>query len=245
VLTLPSVPYAVPELAQLSVWWSEAARPVLSNPSVLDDEERERWSRYRSPASAARYFGAHALARYMLGQLLDVHPSRLQFDRSCRTCGAQHGKPRLVWPVSPLDFSMSASADRVLLAISLNTRAGVDIQYRPPLLDASPLARRWLAESEHRIMSALPRQDKQVWFLQTWTRKEAVLKALGTGLSKDPRHFTLRQWDGYSMRANWTRERPDAPVFVRDLAFGDYSAAVAGIAADGIDPVQPSITKLP
>jgi len=94
-------------------------------------------------------------------------------------------------------------------------------------------------------MSALPRQDRQVWFLQTWTRKEAVLKALGTGLSKDPRHFTMRQWDGSSMGANWTREQPDAPVFVRDLEFGDYSAAVAGIAADGIDPAQPSITKLP
>jgi 4'-phosphopantetheinyl transferase len=181
----------------------------------------------------------------VLGELLDVHPSRLRFDRSCPRCGAQHGKPRIIWPEIPLDFSISGSADRVVLAISLNTRVGVDLEYGSPQFDVSLLARQWLTGTEFKTMSALPWKDRQAWFLQTWTRKEAILKALGTGLSKDPRHLTVRKWNTHSMRANWTRAEVEAPVFVRDLAFDDYSAAVAGIALEGFHPEHPSITKLP
>jgi 4'-phosphopantetheinyl transferase len=242
---LPTVPRAIPRLAQFAVWWSETTRPVLSSPSVLDDEERERWSRCRSRASAARYFGAHTLARYVLGQLLGVDPSTLEFDRTCPRCGAKHGKPRIIWPESSLDFSISASADRALLGVSTNTRVGVDLEFQFPQFDVSALARHWLTGPEFGAISALPANDRQAWFLRTWTRKEAILKALGTGLSKDPRCLTVGEWDGNSMRAEWVHGDAEAPVFVRDVDFAGYGAAAAGLALEGVHPGQPTITKLP
>jgi 4'-phosphopantetheinyl transferase len=242
---LASVPQAIPRLAQFSVWWGETARPVLSDPSVLDDEERERWSRYRSAPSAARYFGAHALARYVLGELLHVHPSSLRFDRRCAVCGAQHGKPRITWPESPLDFSISASADRVVLAVSPNTLVGVDLEFSLPPFDVVASARQWLTDAEFTSMAALPSNDRQAWCLQTWTRKEAILKAVGAGLAKDPRRLTIIKRNRYSMRAVWADAESEAPVFVRDLEFADYSAAVAAVALEGMQSEPPLITKLP
>jgi 4'-phosphopantetheinyl transferase len=181
----------------------------------------------------------------VLGQLLDVEPSTLEFDRTCPWCGAKHGKPRIIWPESSLDFSISVSADRALLGVSTNTRVGVDLEFQFPQFDVSALARRWLTGPELGAISALPAKDRQAWFLRTWTRKEAILKALGTGLSKDPRYLTVGEADGNPMRAKWLHGDAEAPVFVQDVEFTDYGAAVAALALEGIHPGQPTITKLP
>lgn len=185
------------------------------------------------------------LARYVLGQLLGVDPSRVEFDRTCPRCGAKHGKPRIIWPESPLDFSISVSADRALLGVSQNTRVGVDLEYQSPQFDVSALARQWLTAPERSIMSALPAKDRNTWVLQTWTRKEATLKALGTGLLKDPRLLTVSRWDRDSLHVEWAHAETEAPVFVRDLEFAGYSAAVAGVALEGLHSDQTVITRLP
>jgi 4'-phosphopantetheinyl transferase len=52
-----------------------------------------------------------------------------------------------------------------------------------PKMDWQPLSRRFFAASEHRAINLLAREDRRIGFFACWTRKEAVVKAIGAGLS--------------------------------------------------------------
>ena len=45
-------------------------------------------------------------------------------------------------------------------------------------------------------LNSLPPKERSEVFLRCWVSKEAVLKAIGSGLSADPRDVPIRQVDG-------------------------------------------------
>jgi phosphopantetheinyl transferase len=49
----------------------------------------------------------------------------------------------------------------------------------------------YMSEDECMALLALPASERDMAALRCWTRKEAVLKALGCGLACDPRHITV------------------------------------------------------
>ena len=60
---------------------------------------------------------------------------------------------------------------------------GVDLECRQRKVNALPLAQRFFADSEFRYLQGLPSEIRAAAFLRLWTGKEAVLKALGRGIS--------------------------------------------------------------
>ena len=64
---------------------------------------------------------------------------------------------------------------------------GVDLERMEPLPDLDSVAVLCLAEAEARYMARLPPAQRAGFFYRCWTRKEACLKALGCGLTRDPR----------------------------------------------------------
>ena len=68
-------------------------------------------------------------------------------------------------------------------------------EYRKPapawetVLDLDALARHCLTPAECRDLAALPADARPLALLARWTRKEACLKALGTGLQIEPSSF--------------------------------------------------------
>jgi 4'-phosphopantetheinyl transferase len=62
-------------------------------------------------------------------------------------------------------------------------RVGIDIEAERPLTDVTLLARRILTPREGAAFEALPEAARPRALLAAWTRKEAVLKAIGTGVS--------------------------------------------------------------
>ncbi|MGE4352978.1 MAG: 4'-phosphopantetheinyl transferase superfamily protein [Oscillospiraceae bacterium] len=112
---------------------------------------------------------AEALVRLMLSELTDTPPEALQI---VRTYGE---KPRLTG--FSLDFSLSHT-DGAVAAICSDTPVGADIEVmREPRLKA---AKRYFTQNELDFAEAAP--DIHFWDL--WTRKEALGKARGTGLSR-------------------------------------------------------------
>jgi 4'-phosphopantetheinyl transferase len=93
-----------------------------------------------------------------------------------------HGKPyapSLPW----LDFNLSHAGAHLLLGFARNQPLGIDLectQRRPP---SEGIARRYFAASEADALERLPPDRRARLFLDLWTHKEAVLKALGQGLS--------------------------------------------------------------
>jgi 4'-phosphopantetheinyl transferase len=108
---------------------------------------------------------------------------------SVRLARAEAGKPELEG--SKLAVSLTHSGDVVLVAIAAGGEVGVDAEPLRPDAAGWTLVDHALTESERAQLEAVSASDRAESFLRTWTRKEAILKAAGTGLGLDPRQVEL------------------------------------------------------
>jgi len=149
--------------------------------AVLSDEERQRAARFHHEADRRRYLAAHVALRERLGQYLGRAPRSLAFHTG------SHGKPLLAHGVHP--FNLSHSGDLALIGVSDDCEVGVDIEIWREVGDAAQLAQSVFGPQERAALSGLVGDERNLAFLRGWTRKEACLKALGTGLSLSPQGF--------------------------------------------------------
>ncbi len=80
-----------------------------------------------------------------------------------------------------LRVSLSHSRMMAAAAVTSIGPVGVDLEPVRPV-DALALARRWFLEAEAAWLALLPSGQRDEAFLGLWTQKEAIAKALGTGL---------------------------------------------------------------
>ncbi|HEX6939792.1 MAG TPA: 4'-phosphopantetheinyl transferase superfamily protein [Longimicrobiales bacterium] len=150
---------------------------------VITPEERARAARLRDPVAARRFAAARGFLRTLLGAYLDrpADAVRILVDRA--------GKPRLPSP-APLDvrFNVSHSGGHALVAVARGIEVGVDIECEAPRGPVDRLARRVLAARERRMLERLDGADRLRAFLAIWTRKEALVKAIGCGVFGTPLH---------------------------------------------------------
>ncbi|MFF9196489.1 4'-phosphopantetheinyl transferase family protein [Streptomyces sp. NPDC014779] len=92
------------------------------------------------------------------------------------------GRPRLGGAAGGLRASVSHVRGLTAVAVSRVGEVGVDVERLRPL-PAAALARRWFTGAEGRWVAARPQEEQPAAFLGLWTQKEAVGKALGTGLA--------------------------------------------------------------
>lgn len=149
--------------------------------SVLDDRERQRAAKFVRDVDRHSYLAAHIALRYVLGRQLEVPPGEVRFLRqACPNCSAPHGRPALAGAGQPVEFSLSHGGDLVLVGIAA-TPVGVDVEEVPAVQVAADLSAR-LHPDEQREITAAARAE--LAFATVWTRKEAYLKGIGTGLSR-------------------------------------------------------------
>src|SRR5690348_5821910 len=92
------------------------------------------------------------------------------------------GKP-LVDADGDIQFSLSHCRDVALIAFSHRVPVGIDVERVRPLADWKQIADRYLHPGERMELMALSEKERLPAFFRCWTRKEAVAKALGLGLS--------------------------------------------------------------
>lgn len=144
---------------------------------LLDDRTRGRLPERGRDAAAS----AHALLRCVLTELTGIAPSAHAFTRCCAICSGPHGKPELT--SAPLHTSLSYTPVGVAVAVTATAPVGVDVE-SICATDFAGFADVALAPGE----SARTLPDRA----RAWTRKEALLKATGTGLAVDPRTVDVR-----------------------------------------------------
>jgi phosphopantetheinyl transferase len=123
-----------------------------------------------------------------LSEVTGVAIDHLRFMRE------MSGKPRLtIGGTGEVSFNVSHADGASLLAIAEpGLDVGVDIERVIDLPDAAALAARVLAPRERDALTQDNDQPGAVRaLLQRWTEKEAILKAAGLGLSRDPQSFAL------------------------------------------------------
>ena len=145
----------------------------------LSSDEVERAGRYHFERHRRRFIACRGQVRCILAGYLDARPADLRFRYGSR------GKPALEspWSESAIRFNVSNSEDVALLAVALDRELGVDVEHVREPRDFESLAARFFAASEVTQLRSLPREQRLEGFFRCWTRKEAVLKAVGTGLA--------------------------------------------------------------
>lgn len=149
---------------------------------TLTEEERARAERLVFPEHRRRAIVSRGVLRAILGGYLERTADSLVFEYG--PCG----KPALgsCQDAAPDDirFSLAHSGDRALYGFARRRELGVDLE----LVRSFPMARhvfeRYSCPPErsafgHRVTSP----DQPRGFFTWWTRKEAVAKALGSGVS--------------------------------------------------------------
>ena len=96
---------------------------------------------------------------------------------------SEKDKPSLALAGNRVEFNVSHSGTRALLAFARGRALGVDVEKIREDLDPDALAHRFFSSEEQSQLAALPTSEKFHGFFRCWTRKEAFIKAKGAGLS--------------------------------------------------------------
>ena len=186
----------------------ESARRV----AATTDGERERASRFRRPSDAERYLSAHGALRLVLAEYLGCDPVALRLG------ARDNGKPFL--EDASLEFNLSHSGALALIAVARSRQVGIDVELIRPISDLVSLAARVCTPGELATLTALAEPHRQRAFFAMWTRKEALAKATGEGISAVVRDASTPVVDG---EARWTL-----------IEMSDFPGYAACVAAEGL-----------
>jgi 4'-phosphopantetheinyl transferase len=161
----------------------------------------------RLDAVRASYVAARALLRTLIAERGGGEPAGVVLERT------PLGAPQLPG-LHPAGCSLSHSGNIVIAVLRPHGPVGVDVECVTRRLDdLGALLRVACADVERHTIEALPPGMQQRHFLTAWTGKEAVLKALGLGLSVDPREVVIESGGTAPPSARWLV--PDCPASER------------------------------
>lgn len=180
----PAASRAGVQVARIDFDW----RVPLASPAyaALSDAERARAARYLRHEDAVRSAATRAALRDVLGAALGVAP------RDIAIVVDASGRPSLD-PAhrASLDFNVSHAGDHALIAWAGAGRVGVDIESCNRTTDWRVLTAEVCAATEAAYLDGLPPAARAGAFMRVWSAKEALLKALGTGIVGGLRAFAV------------------------------------------------------
>lgn len=157
--------------------------------SQFSDEEKTRAERFKFAIHRSRFIASHGFTRTVLANYLKIEPDAIEYQKG------NQGKPYLAEILltanDNLQFNLSHTEDVALLAITQGAEIGVDIECSERKTDWRGIVQRFFTEGEQKALFALPEKQQKAAFFELWTRKEAYMKVLGTGLSLAPTEFSL------------------------------------------------------
>lgn len=151
---------------------------------LLDPDERARAARFVFEHDRKRYVAAHSALRRLLARYTGRALSDVRY-----TLG-EFGKPSLTGAPG-CTFNLSHSENVGLIGIADEGEIGVDVEVLRPVLDATALSMDNFTPAEQASLFSASASDRDLVFFWGWTRKEACLKATGSGLSVAPKTFEV------------------------------------------------------
>ena len=202
--------------------------------ATLSADEVARANRFHFERDRQRYTTGRAALRRLLGHYAGVSPGALTFRYGGRE------KPEIDQPSEARDimFNVSHRGDYALYAFTRGRDVGVDIEHLRDVPEALAIARNHFTPAESALLAAAAaRGEVRECFFRFWTRKEAVIKAVGTGLSMPLDEFDVSSTtpEGDAWHTVRVPSRPETTWELRDLQPGDgYRGAlcVAGGAGE-------------
>jgi 4'-phosphopantetheinyl transferase len=147
---------------------------------TLAPDEKARAERFKFDKHRNRFIAGRGVLRELLGRYLKANPQDLRFDYS------SNGKPRFAaaFPGNGVHFNLSHSEDLAVMAATKIGNVGVDVECVRALKDMDHLVARFFSARESELFQTVPADEKPSAFFNLWTRKEALLKATGEGITR-------------------------------------------------------------
>jgi 4'-phosphopantetheinyl transferase len=205
---LPLKRLTLPSGAGVALWLAGPACPAgipdhLWN--TLPRGEKDRANRFLRAEDRALFALTRGTLRYLLSKATGVPADKIAFAEG------PYGKPRLAGTKGP-HFNVSHSGCWALIGFSGSRDIGVDIEFMRAAGGELDLARSFFTAAEYRSLKGLANGSLLSSFYKIWTCKEAVLKAIGSGISAHLKDFSVElTLDGYAIR-------PESNCFSTSLA---------------------------
>lgn len=176
--------------------------------SRLSTLHKVRAAQFQKEKDRSLFIVAHYALDTLLTNVFHIQP-QISIDLHQKPFIANH----------PIHFNLSHTEKRILIGFS-HAPIGVDVEKVIPLPDLDILVRNTMHPDEMRTFNSGDPALKLSLFYNLWTKKEAVVKALGVGLGKEFNTFSLETIVN------------DLQLHIHELAIApQYSAAIAtGIA---------------
>ena len=160
--------------------------------SILSDEEKERFHRYKNEKAQFTFLTARYYLRMLLSNIISEQKSWIA-TQSSTARNDDKGQLDLKIEISTSDkpylkdypslfFNLSHTDNLILIAIA-NSQVGVDVEKIDRNADKEGIIKHFFSEREQTSYFSQPENQKELAFVKGWTRKEAILKATGEGLS--------------------------------------------------------------
>jgi 4'-phosphopantetheinyl transferase len=211
------------------VWSARLDVPIAGAELMISNDERERAARL-DVHNRRRFVAAHAFLRTVLGRRLGCDPAEVRFTQSPR------GKPELADQGERVLFNLSHSGELAAVVVGESRSVGIDIEQADAKhghAGFAQLAPRVLTGSELAQLDTFSSaRERECALLRAWTRKEALLKARGSGLADDPAAIEVGADSGLAPRSIALAERDGSPSNWIVASFTPATGFVGAVAAD-------------
>lgn len=147
---------------------------------TLSADELARAKRFKFEKHRNRFIAGRGELREVLTRYLRIKPECLRFEYSAT------GKPGFAAGLESggIYFNLAHSEDLALIAVTRIGPVGVDVEYVRELKDMDQLVARFFSARENERFQKVAANEKPAAFFNLWTRKEALLKATGEGITR-------------------------------------------------------------
>jgi len=194
---------------------------------LLSSDETVRADRFHFAIDRDRFIVARGYLRTILGKYISTDPSEIRLSYG------EFGKPSVTNPsavAAGLKFNLAHSGGLALYAMTLRAEIGVDLEEIRADFSTDEIAERFFSGKEIVRLRSLPPSEHPQAFFHCWTRKEAFVKAKGTGLSQALDQFDVTlgpDEPAVLLETRWD-ENEASRWFLKSIELGvDFAAALA------------------
>lgn len=155
--------------------WCFGIEPRAEEWALLHEAERARALEIGAELRRGRFVSGRAALRRILARYVALGPADVRFDYD------GYGKPRLAH-AGDVEFNLSHSGTRALLAVARGTAVGVDIEQIREDRRHEAIMERFFSAREQGDVLRLPPERRAEGFYLAWVAREARVKALGRGM---------------------------------------------------------------
>ena len=190
--------------------------------------ERSRADRFVRDLDRRRYVRLRLFTRLHLAEWYGVRPDEVELTTArCAACGSdRHGAPIAKIGDHVVTLSLTQSGDVGGLLVGPAQPVGLDIEtvFGPPVFDA---VRGVLSPAETSALANAHRLEDPDALTRAWTRKEAVLKAIGVGFFVDPQSVEVQAETDGRVVASCTAPGWESTWDVYSIRMGSLHVAAA------------------